>query len=461
MFLKYFEKWSTSQKIAASFAAVSFIGSILLSLPISQLPTSNATYVDNLFSSISMVCVTGLFTESIADSYTLFGQIVSLILIQIGGLGLMTLIAIFVLRLSKGKIGFKNKLAVQQGINRGDSQDFRNFIYIIIKYTFVIEGIGMILLSFYFVPELGWSRGLFTSLFLAVSAFCNAGFDILGNSSLTQFVHNPLINLTIASLIILGGIGFSVWFDVAHLIKTNQKTKTSSSLIKQIRTLTIHTRLAITMTLGLLLTGTLLFFIAEYANPESIGSFSLGEKVLASFFHTVTMRTAGFATVDYTGITPFSMFTSTVFMFIGGSPGGTAGGMKTTTIAIVLLLFYNELRGQDNVNVYYHTITKSIVKQSLVIFISMLSVLLLGASLLLLFNPHVNPLFLIFEAVSALGTVGVTANLTPSLSRMSHFVIMFLMFAGRIGPITLLDSLIRKNKAVKDILYSKGSLIIG
>ncbi|MDE1549346.1 TrkH family potassium uptake protein [Jeotgalibaca caeni] len=459
--LKNIESWTTSQKIAFSFAFVIFTGSILLTLPISQLPTSEATYLDNLFSAVSMVCVTGLFTESIADSYTLFGQVVSMILIQIGGLGLMTLIASLVTQFSKNKIGFKNKLAVQEVINRGDARNFRSYIATIIKYTFVIEGIGMLLLSFYFVPELGWAMGLFTSLFLSISAFCNAGFDIMGNLSLIEYVHNPLINLVICALIILGGIGFSVWFDISNTFGFNRKMSQRLPFLTRIRLLTIHTRLAIAVTLFLLISGTIVFMIAEYTNEQSIGTFTFGEKLLASFFHTVTMRTAGFATLDYTTITPFSMFFSVITMFIGGSPGGTAGGLKTTTMAIIVLMIYNEARGQGNINVFYHTIPQRVVRQALIIFIALLTTLAIGTSLLLLLNPDMNPLFLLFEAVSALATVGVSANITPQLAATSQIVIMFLMFAGRIGPATLVDSIIRKNRAVKDIEYSKGTLIIG
>lgn len=455
------ENWTASQKIASSFATVIFIGSLLLSLPISQLPTSNATYIDNLFSAVSMVCVTGLFTESIADSYTLFGQIVSMILIQIGGLGLMTLIAYFITQISKHRIGFRNKLAVQEGINRGDGKDFRTYIGTIIKYTAVIEGTGMLLLSLYFVPEFGWAKGLFVSMFLAVSAFCNAGFDTMGNASLVEYVHHPLINLVIAALIILGGIGFSVWFDVSNMVHASVKMKQTPSLMRRLRSLTLHTRLAITVTAILLVSGTILFLLLEYSNDASIGTFTFGEKVLASFFHTVTMRTAGFASLDYTTITPISMFMSVITMFIGGSPGGTAGGMKTTTFAIVLLMIYNEIRGQSNVNVFNHTIPRNVVRQSLIIFVALLSTLALGTSLLLMFNPEMNPLYLLFEAVSALATVGVSANVTVNLDTPSQFVDMFLMFAGRIGPITLVDSLVRKNRAVKDIAYTKGNIIIG
>ncbi|MGA9519047.1 MAG: potassium transporter TrkG [Trichococcus sp.] len=458
--LKKFSTWSVSQKIATSFAFVIFTGSLLLTLPISQLPTSNATYLDNLFTSVSMVCVTGLFTESVHDSYTVFGQIVGMVLMQIGGLGLMTLIASVITRL-RGRMGLRNRLAVQEGINRGDARGFREYLSDILKYTAVIEGTGFLLLSFRFVPELGWASGLFTSLFLSISAFCNAGFDPMGNISLIEYVHDPLVNFTITSLIILGGIGFSVWFDVSKSVKCYLGKKCRPSLRIFFRGLSLHSRLALGVTGIVILVGMLFFVAIEYNNPDSIGTFTLPQKLMTGYFQTVTMRTAGFATIDYTLVYPFTLFWFIITMFIGGSPGGTAGGLKTTTFAIIVLLLYNELRGQSNVNIANHTISVQQVRQAFVIFMALLGTLILGTSLLSILNPEVDFIYILFESISALATVGVSANLTPTLGRLSQAVIMFLMFAGRIGPITLVDSLARSTQKVHDVEFSKGNILIG
>jgi len=458
--LKKFSTWSVSQKIATSFAFVIFTGSLLLTLPISQLPTSNATYLDNLFTSVSMVCVTGLFTESVHDSYTVFGQIVGMVLMQIGGLGLMTLIASVITRL-RGRMGLRNRLAVQEGINRGDARGFRDYLSDILKYTAVIEGTGFLLLSFRFVPELGWASGLFTSLFLSISAFCNAGFDPMGNISLIEYVHDPLVNFTITSLIILGGIGFSVWFDVSKSVKCYLGKKCRPSLRIFFRGLSLHSRLALGVTGIVILVGMLFFVAIEYNNPDSIGTFTFPQKLMTGYFQTVTMRTAGFATIDYTLVYPFTLFWFIITMFIGGSPGGTAGGLKTTTFAIIVLLLYNELRGQSNVNIANHTISVQQVRQAFVIFMALLGTLILGTSLLSILNPEVDFIYILFESISALATVGVSANLTPTLGRLSQAVIMFLMFAGRIGPITLVDSLARSTQKVHDVEFSKGNILIG
>lgn len=459
MFLKRLRRLPPAAKIVISFATVIFIGSLLLTLPISNLESSETTYFDNLFTAVSMVCVTGLFTLPVATSFTVFGQIVCIVLMQIGGIGLMTILATFIMRIGR-KMRFSDTIVVKEALNRDELGDFKTYLASIIKYTAIIEGTGMLLLALRFVPEFGFASGLFVSLFLAVSAFCNAGFDNLGAYSLQEYVHDPLINLVITTLIILGGIGFSVWFDVTHNIQSIIKNKCKSGWKRSYRMLKIHTRLAINMTLGLIVIGTLVFLVVEWNNPNSIGNFTFGEKVLASFFQTVTMRTAGFATLDYELIKPFSLFFFIGTMFIGGSPGGAAGGIKTTTFALVALLVISEIKGQKHVNYSHHTIPIEIIRRAIVIVATFSLFLIAGVSVLMLVEDQPF-LYLLFEAVSALATVGVSVNLTPELSHISQVVLMILMFIGRIGPITILLSLSRKSKKTKDQLYAKTTILIG
>lgn len=459
MFLKRLRRLPPAAKIVISFATVIFIGSLLLTLPISNLESSETTYFDNLFTAVSMVCVTGLFTLPVATSFTVFGQIVCIVLMQIGGIGLMTILATFIMRIGR-KMRFSDTIAVKEALNRDELGDFKTYLASIIKYTAIIEGTGMLLLALRFVPEFGFASGLFVSLFLAVSAFCNAGFDNLGAYSLQEYVHDPLINLVITTLIILGGIGFSVWFDVTHNVQSIIKNKCKSGWKRSYRMLKIHTRLAINMTLGLIVIGTLVFLVVEWNNPNSIGNFTFGEKVLASFFQTVTMRTAGFATLDYELIKPFSLFFFIGTMFIGGSPGGAAGGIKTTTFALVALLVISEIKGQKYVNYSHHTIPLEIIRRAIVIVATFSLFLIAGVSVLMLVEDQPF-LYLLFEAVSALATVGVSVNLTPELSHISQVVLMILMFIGRIGPITILLSLSRKSKKTKDQLYAKTTILIG
>lgn len=459
MFSKKFRSIPPAVKIAISFAIVIVIGSLLLTLPISNLESSQTTYFDNLFTAVSMVCVTGLFTLPVAESFTVFGQIICIILMQIGGLGLMTILATLIMRMGR-KMRYSNTIAIKEALNRDELGDFKTYLASIIKYTFIIEGTGMLFLAIRFVPEFGLASGLFVSLFLAVSAFCNAGFDNIGAYSLQEYVHDPLVNLVITTLIILGGIGFSVWFDVTHNVQSIIKNKCRSGWKRAYRMLKIHTRLAINMTIGLIVVGTLVFLLVEWNNPNSIGNFTFGEKVLASFFQTVTMRTAGFATIDYELVEPFSLLFFIGTMFIGGSPGGAAGGIKTTTFALVALLIISEIKGQKHVNYAHHTIPIEIIRRAIVVVATFMLFLLAGVSILMLVEDQPF-LYLLFEAVSALATVGVSVNLTPELSHISQMVLMVLMFVGRIGPITILLSLTRKSKITKDQLYAKTSILIG
>lgn len=458
--LKWFNRWHTSQKIAASFALVILIGFVFLSLPISQAAGSQASYFDHFFHSVSLVSVTGLLIHPISQTYSLFGQIITLILMQIGGLGLMTLVASIVSVFGK-KMGLRDRLAVQEGLNREDATNLPSFLKSILRYVWRIELVGFILLSFRFVPDFGWGRGLFNALYIAISGFTNAGFVNWGDTSLADYVHDPLVNLVLTVLIVLGGIGYHVWFDVTTTTKNWRKRTGKKHLRYFFRSLSLHSKLAISVSAILLLLGTILFLLVEYENPATIGNFSFSQKLLTSFFQSVTMRTAGLTTINFTGVYPLTIFWFILFMFIGGSPGSTAGGLKTTTFAMVALFIYNELRGQKNVNIWYHTIPEYLVRNALVIFTTFMAAFLVGTGILSLFNPDVDFIVLMFEAISAITTVGLSSELTPSLEIASHISLMAMMFAGRIGPITLAESLARKDRETKNITYSTGKIIIG
>ena len=456
----WISRWGISQKIVASFIVLIIIGTFLLSLPVSQHLGSQSTYFDHFFHAASLVTVTGLVDTPIAHTYSFFGQVICLILMQIGGLGIMTIVASVVTAFGR-KMSLSERLAVQEGLNREDATDFRSFLITILKYVFVIEAVGFFILSFRFVADFGWAEGLFTALFLSISGFTNAGFDTLGSNSLVSYVHDPLVNLVISILIILGGIGFHVWFDFALVSRNWFKRKGKKRIRYFYRKLSLHSRLAIMVSLILTVVGTLMFLVVEYRNLHTIGNFSFGEKLLASFFQTVTMRTAGLTTVDFTQVYPFTLFWFVISMFIGGSPGSTAGGVKTTTIAMIIILVYNVFRGQKNVNIWNHTIPETTVRNAFVIFSVFFSAFLLGTGVLSLLNPDVDFIILMFEAVSAITTVGISAHLTPTLGIASKITLIILMFAGRIGPITMAESLARKDKETKNITYAAGKIIIG
>lgn len=454
------KRLSINKQIALSFFLVIFVGSLLLSLTFAQLPTSQAKYIDHLFISVSSVCVTGLFTQPIFTSYSLFGQIVILLMIQIGGLGLMTIVSSIMLRAGL-RIKYSDTVAVSEALNKEGISGFRGFIQSILKYTFILEGIGALVFMIVMIPEFGIGRGIFNSIFLAVSAFCNAGFDTWGANSLQTYAFNPLMNIAVTALIILGGIGFAVWFDVTKNIKSLIKSKmfSPSRLFKKLK---VHSRLALSVTFFVIVIGTILGLILEGTNPNTWGSYSLWDKFMHSFFHTVTMRTAGFATVDFTTLSASTNFIYILTMLIGGSPGGTAGGIKTTTMALVFMLVFVEFRGKRNVNIFKHTISTEALRKATIVFVSFMLMMVFGVIMLLIFDPQIPLLYSLFEVVSALCTVGVSMNLTPTLSLGSIITLMILMFTGRIGPMTLLLSFTKQSEGKHvDNQYSSASILIG
>ena len=442
---------SPARRIFLSFAGVIFIGSLLLSLPFVQASGSQATYFDHLFTTVSMVCVTGLFTQPVATTYNVWGQLICMFLIQIGGLGLMTFIGVFYIQ-SKQKLSLRSRATIQDSFSYGETRSLRKFVYSIFLTTFLVEGLGALFLSFRFVPQLGWGRGLFSAIFLAISAFCNAGFDNFGSTSLIAFQTDPLVNLVIAGLIITGGLGFMVWFDLATHIGKKKKGR-----------LHFHTKLVLLLTVGLLAFGTVSSLVLEWNNAGTIGNLPVADKVLVSFFQTVSMRTAGFGTIDYSMARPVTLLIYILQMFLGGAPGGTAGGLKITTFFVLLVFARSELLGLPHANVARRTIAPRTVQKSFSVFIIFLMTFLLGL-ILLGITAKGNPPFihLIFETISALGTVGVTANLTPGLGKLALSVIMVLMFIGRIGPLTLLVSLADYHPEKKDMIhYMKADISIG
>ena len=442
---------SPARRIFLSFAGVILIGSLLLSLPFVQVSGSQATYFDHLFTTVSMVCVTGLFTQPVATTYNVWGQLICMLLIQIGGLGLMTFIGVFYIQ-GKQKLSLRSRETIQESFGYGETRSLRAFIRSIFLTTFLVEGLGAFLLSFRFIPEFGWGRGIFTSIFLAISAFCNAGFDNFGSSSLVNYQTDPLINLVIAGLIITGGLGFMVWFDLATQLGKKKK-----------RRLRFHTKLVLFLTAGILLFGTVSTLFTEWHNPGTIGNLSVPEKVLVSFFQTVSMRMAGFASIDYTQARPVTLFIYILQMFLGGAPGGTAGGLKITTFFVLLVFARSELLGLPHANVAQRTIEARTVQKSFSVFIIFLMTFLLGLMLLGI-TAEGTPrfIYLMFETISALATVGVTANLTPELGKLALSIVMVLMFIGRIGPLTLLVSLADYQPDKKDLIqYMKADISIG
>lgn len=450
-------KMNPAQQIALSFALVILVGTFLLSLPISN-KIAGTPILDHLFTVVSAVCVTGLTTVTIVNQYTQFGLWVILIIIQIGGLGLMTLIALFVIFLS-GKLSISNRLALNEAVNYFDLHDFNHFIRSIMKYTLFFETIGFVLLSFRFIPIFGVNQGLFTALFTAVSAFCNAGLDTLGAVSLQAYVSDPLVNYTVMFLIVVGGLGFGVWFDISQGSKSLLKGKyTFTYIVKHFKA---HTKIAILTSAALIAAGALIIFVAEYGNPTTIGLLTLPDKLMSSIFQSVTTRTAGFATLNMGLMKSASLFVIMILMFIGGSPGGTAGGIKTTTFAIMILMITAELRGHKELIVFNRRIPREHFRKAFVVAFMLLATVTMGIIFLNL-SESFDFLSLSFEAVSAIATVGLSMGITSGLSSVGKVIIILLMYLGRIGPLTLMLSVNRSGlRKGHELSYPVGDILIG
>lgn len=424
--------FNTMQIIALGFLGVILLGTVLLWMPFSN--QTPITFVDALFTAVSAVCVTGLVTITPAVQFTVVGKVILLLLIQIGGLGVIACTVAFFLILRK-KITVKERVMIQQAYGLDTLSGMVTFIIGILKGTFFVEGIGAVCYAFYFVPKYEWKKGIAYSIFHAVSAFCNAGIDILGDSSFTEMSTSPVINFTTMGLVILGGLGFLVWYDV---IRNTRKTIADKMPWKRLFTrLQLQSKVALTMTGVLLLVGFFSFLLLEYQNPQTLGGMSFGEKLMAAGFQSMTTRTAGFASVPQSALTEGSRLLGCILMFIGGSPGGTAGGVKTASVAMLLLTCTAVLRGRKDTECFGRKIAPAIVRSG----ITMITVTFLfwfcGVTALTILEPGTDFLNIMYEVTSAMATVGLTADLTANLTRASQVVLMILMYAGRIGPLTM------------------------
>ncbi|MGX7091759.1 TrkH family potassium uptake protein [Hutsoniella sourekii] len=449
-------KGHTALKITGSFVLLALIGSFLLNLPILQVP-NDATYFDHLITATSLVCVSGLATVSIYETYNIYGQILALILIQIGGLGIITLLNVGLYYLRK-RITLTEQHMLLESFNRDTSEDFTGFLLTIYRFTLSMELLGALILMLDFIPRWGWKQGSFNAIFTAVSAFSNAGFQNFPGKNLEVFQENPLVLLTISALVIAGGLGFAVWFEIYERFK-QYRSHRPYSLRLAFRNMSIHTHVVLKMTVILLTTGTLLVWAVESRNIYSIGTLSFPHQLLNSFFASVNMRTAGYVTVNYYDLKPITKFVSMVHTLIGAGPGGTAGGLKVTTAAVLYLTFRSELLNYSHVIIRRRTISSVIQKRALVIVLFFTMMFIGGYSLLLLTQTHVAALDLMFEVVNALGTAGISLNLTARLSTFGHLVLMILMIAGRVGPITLLMSVLYHKS--NEVHYAEANIYIG
>ncbi len=424
--------FTTTRIIALGFLGAILVGTVLLMLPISTVASETTSPVDALFTATTSVCVTGLVTVPTFSHWTIFGQIVIALLAQIGGLGVITFTMLFLLALRK-RIGLKQRLLIQDAYNLDTLQGLVKLVMRIVRGTLIVEGVGALFYMMVFVPEFG-PIGIWKSIFNSVSAFCNAGMDVLGPNSLESYVGNPLINITTMVLIVLGGIGFPVWWNVIDMTRNWKKDYINRR--QALHHLRLHTKLVIWMTVVLIFAGALMVFILEFDNPGTLGNLSLGEKIQAAFFQSVTTRTAGFATIPQSELTKGTALICCILMFIGGSPSGTAGGVKTTTVAILLITVYSIIRERRETEMFGRKVSDNVVRRALAIFMVSLLVMLSAVITLSVVQPG-SFLDCLYETVSAIATVGLTRDFTASMNVFGKIIIIVTMYIGRIGPISL------------------------
>ncbi|MBP5564221.1 MAG: potassium transporter KtrB [Lachnospiraceae bacterium] len=431
--MKLLRELSTTRKIMLFFLFAVLVGSVLLSLPISHAKVVSVSYIDALFTATTAVCVTGLVTLPTYSTWSVFGQIVLLILIQIGGLGIVTVMSGFMIGFHK-RIGLGGRMLIQDAFNLNTLSGVVKFTKKVLIGTFIVEGVGALMYMTVFIPQFG-PKGIWISIFNSISAFCNAGIDIISDNSLCDYTLNPMINLTSSLLIILSGIGYIVWWDFLKVIKEFPTKK-----FKCFKNLTFHSKIAITVSLILIFAGGFLFFIFEFNNPDTIGNYGIWGKMMASLFQSITTRTAGFASIPQENLTNASSFISLILMFIGGSPTGTAGGIKTVTAAVLVASAIATIKNKDETSMFHRAIPKASVNKSVAVIAVSFGIMSIS-TILLCFVTDANILDILYETVSATATVGLTRNFTSTLDIWGKLVIIFTMYLGRVGPISLFIAL--------------------
>ncbi len=412
------------QMIALGYFLLIAIGTLLLSLPIASRDNISAGFTNALFTATSATCVTGLVVFDTFTQWSLFGQLVILVLIQIGGLGFMTIVTMFSFLLRR-KIGLKERELLRESVNTMYIGGIVRLTKKILIGTFLFESLGAVLLSLKFIPRMGLAAGIYNGVFHSVSAFCNAGFDLMGrfgrNSSLTSFSGDAVVNITVIVLIIVGGIGFFVWDDLAKNRYHFKKYQ-------------LHTKIVLLVTAILIVSGSISFYIFESANLLS--GMTIGEKIIASVFSAVTPRTAGFNTVDTAALTPGGRLLTMILMFIGGSPGSTAGGIKTTTLAVILISLWSSLKNIKSDNIFGRRLEDNALKRASAVVTIYLLLSVSAAFLINATNAAIPLEDVLFEVFSAIGTVGLSTGITDALNTVGRIVITLLMYSGRVGSLS-------------------------
>ena len=434
--------------ITASFAVLILVGSLLLSLPAASAGPRPVRWFDALFTSTSAVCVTGLVVRDTGTAFSTFGHVVLLILIQVGGLGFMTF-ATLILRLAGRNVSLKGRMIMRDALNEDVLGGVARLMQWVIGSTFVVELTGAALFSVRMIPRYGVAKGLFYALFHAVSAFCNAGFDLFGGgASLTGYAGDALMCLTAIALVLVGGFGFSALNDIV--------TK------RRFRRLRLHTKLVVVSYFSLMLISFVLVLALEWSNPATLGPMPVGQKLLNALFQSVTLRTAGFNTYDQQAQRDCTKLICCFMMLIGAAPASTGGGIKVTTLAILFLTVRMVARGENSIKVFERRIESSVIQRTVTIVMLAVTLVFVDVCALTLMQPGAAFLDLLYECASAMGTVGISAIGSASLAPLARLLIILTMFAGRVGPLTLALLLTRKQNHAKELIqYPEEHVMIG
>lgn len=442
-------KLSPTQSIAVVFALIILLGTCLLALPAASRNGESCGIRPALFTATSATCVTGLILYDTWTQWSGFGQAVILCLIEIGGLGFMTA-ASFVIFLLRRRVGLRQRMLMAQALSVSDMERVVKLQKWVLFGSLGIQTAGALVLFFRFLPDYGIRRAIFWGVFHAVSAFCNAGFDILGSiapgESVIVFQTDGVVCITLMVLITVGGLGFFVWEEVVR--------------VRSWKKLSVYTRLVLLTSLALILGGAVCFCLLEWNNPDTLGGMTAPQKVLNAFFQSVTVRTAGFAAIDQGGLTDAGKAVSMVLMLIGGSAGSTAGGIKTVTCVVLLLFVWSRIRGRGSVRAFKHTVPEHQVLDAMTIALILLGLAVFGGVFISATSP-VGFTDGLYEAVSALATVGLTTGVTTSLSVPAQFLIVIYMYFGRVGVLTLSLGFLMGSRAQERYRYAQTNLLIG
>lgn len=455
IFLKRYIMSSTN-KIMFGFLVAICIGTILLSLPVA-VSDCNPDFLTALFTSTASVCVTGLMVVDVYTHWTLFGKIIILIMIQLGGLGIVAFTSSLMI-LTGRKVGLRERMVIQDAYGLDNLRGLVKFIRKVIIGTICVEIFGMLCYMPDMISRFGVAEGIWYSLFNSISAFCNAGIDIMGSESLTSFADNPSVLITTMFLVFMGGIGFVVWWDVLDTAKDCRRKKLG--IICFGKRLKLHTKLVLCVTAILLFGGAVLFFIFEYNNPDTIGNMTIGDKLINALFESVTVRSSGFCAFDQSKMTDLSTMLCMIFMLIGGSPVGTASGIKTVTVAVLICSVISVVRGRNEAVIFNKSISDTLVKRSLAVVTICVGVVALFDLLLMLTN-GLSLTDSSFEICSAIGTTGLSRGITPTLNSFGRIIIIVAMYLGRIGPISMFIAFSNKYSSKNSIHYSEANIIVG